>query len=69
MLIFKRVVFALISVLTLYIRRMRVSKFPSIRPSRYGRKIRKCWSQIALGPMAEKLFSGPCSKTVLLSRK
>ena len=27
---------------------------PSIRPSRYGREKRQCWSQIALAPMGEK---------------
>ena len=32
-----------------------------IRPSRYGRAKRKCWSQIALTGMAEKRFPGPCS--------
>ena len=36
---------------------MRLSKFPSIRPSRIGLKKRKCWSQIALVPMGEKHLS------------
>ena len=45
---------------SLAIRRMRVSKFPSIRPSCYGREERKCWSQIALPPMAEnRVFAPP----------
>ena len=40
---------------------MRVSKLPQIRLSRYGREKWKCWSQIALVPMAERRFPGPCS--------
>ena len=40
------------------IRSMRVLEFPSIRPSRYGREKRKCWSQIALAGMGGKQFFG-----------
>ena len=43
------------------IRSMWVSKFPSIRLSRYRPKKRKCWSQISLAPMGEKhLAALPC---------
>ena len=45
--------------LVFFIRSMRVSKLPSIRPSRCGRGKRKCWSQIALAGMGEERFSGP----------
>ena len=44
--------------LSVDIRIMRVSKLPSIRPSRYGREKRKCWSQIALAGMGGKQFLG-----------
>ena len=43
----------------LTIQSMRVLEFPSIRPSSYRRKQRKCWSQIALAPMGEKHLFGP----------
>ena len=50
--------FALPENSTISILIMRVSAFPSIRPSRYGRKKRKCWSQIALAGMGEKGVPG-----------
>ena len=38
------------------IQRMRVSKIPPIRPSRYGHEKRKCWSQFSAGPFGRKVF-------------
>ena len=41
---------------------MRVSEFPSIRPSRnIGLlKTRKCWSQLSIGSYGSKAFFRPC---------
>ena len=34
---------------------MQVSAFPSMRPSRYGREKRKCWSQLSTGAYGRKV--------------
>ena len=38
---------------------MRVSRFPSIWPLRYGREIRKCWSQLSTGAYEGKAVFRP----------
>ena len=52
------------------LRSMRVPNLPLIRPSRYGRENRKCWSQKVLAGMGKRGFPAlPCERYFLAENK